>query len=549
MALLYGGILGLCFGQETTRASYLVKHASSEAVYLDGGSNDGLSIGEILSIRKAIDSPEIAQIEIESVTPHSAAGKILTAGAAVIPGDIALLSTEEMQKQKQSDDAKKYPQTISFTQGNPLDEEVRESLPRRPMPEINRVRGRVGFDFGYMRQDGGISSSLYGITARVDATRLGGTYWNLRGYYRGYLHSRGGGNKRPMLVDLVNRTYHLGFTYDNPNSHWVAGAGRLLVPWASSLDTLDGFYLGRRYGRATFGIFAGSAPDPTSWNYNPNRQMGGSFVNFEGGSFDSLRLSSTVGIGLTRVGWHPDRQFAFFQNGFSYKRYLSIYSDMQADLINPIRNSSDLIQGKRELALSKSYLTVRLQPLKRLSFDISHNYFRNIPTFDERLLSTGLLDKYLFQGLSGGFRLDLPYKFAIYSTIGRSSRSDDKKPSWDYLTGISVSDIMHTGIRTDARYSRFDSSFGHGIYRSLSIARDLSTTLQLDAQVGQQDVTSSLNSRTRSRFINGNLNWMVGSRFYLGAGMAIYRGGAQNYSQWYGTLGYRFDNRNSKRHD
>jgi hypothetical protein len=352
-----------------------------------------------------------------------------------------------------------------------------------------------------------------------------------------------------MLVDLVNRTYHLSLTYDNPNSHWVAGAGRLFVPWASSLDTLDGFYLGRHYGRTTFGIFGGSAPDPTSWNYDPNRQMGGGFVNIEGGSFDSLRLTSTSGVGLTRVNWHPDRQFAFFQNGISYKRYLSIYSDMQADLINPLKNSDPQLQDKRELALSKSYLTVRLQPFTKLSFDISHNYFRNIPTFDERLLSTGLLDKYLFQGLSGGVHLDLPYKFGIYSTIGRSSRSNDSKPSWDYLVGASAADILHTGLRTDVKYSRFDSSFGNGIYKSLSIARDLGTALQLDGQIGQQDVNSSFTSRTRSRFFNGNLNWMVGSRLYLGVGAAIYRGSAQNYSQWFGTLGFRFDNRNAKRHE
>jgi hypothetical protein len=562
-----GWILLVCMcvpgysGQDNLPVSFAVKYASADTVYLSGGSDAGLSVGQKLVIRgNAPDSPEIAQIEIESITSSSAAGKILPGGTKVVPGNIAYLTQEDLDKRKPPDAdaaAKKYPQSISFTQGNPLDEEVRESLPRPPLPEVNRSRGRIGFDFGYMQQDGGVSSSLLGITLHLDSSRLGGSYWNLKGYYRGYRHSRDSGQSRPMLVDLVNRTYNLSLTYDNPKSHWVIGAGRLFVPWASSLNTLDGFYLGRRYGKTTFGIFAGSAPDPTSWDYDPHRQMGGGFINFEGGNFDSFRFSSTSGIGLTRVDWHPDRQFGFFQNSVSYKRYLSIYSDMQADLLAPPANSVDVplptgglqTQARREFVLSRSYLTVRIQPLKILSFDISHNYLRNIPTFDERLLSTGLLDQYLFQGLNGGFRLELPLRFGIYSTVGRSSRSGDEKSSWDYLAGVTASDILHTGFRADARYSRFDSSFGRGTYKSLMLAKDLKGNLQFDAQIGQQDVLSKYTSQSRSRFFNGNLNWMVGSRYYLGVGMTMYRGSAENYRQWFATLGYRFDNRRPKPHE
>jgi len=44
--------------------------------------------------------------------------------------------------------------------------------------------------------------------------------------------------------------------YDNPDSHWVAGFGRMYLPWAVSLDTIDGGYVGRRLGRgATVGVF------------------------------------------------------------------------------------------------------------------------------------------------------------------------------------------------------------------------------------------------------------------------------------------------------
>jgi hypothetical protein len=546
---------------DTVPSSFNVKFVSADAVYLDAGSNAGLTEGQKLLIkRKGEEDAVVAQIEIESVASASAVGKILSRSGEIAPGDVASLTPEELSKMARTAagaNAAKYPQVITFTQDDPLDQELRENLPRPALPEINRMRGRMGFDFGYMQSQGGFTSSLYGVTMQLDASRLAGSYWNLRGYYRGYRHSSGGNSQMPMIVDLVNRTYHLSLTYDNPNSRWVAGVGRMLLPWASSLDTLDGFYLGRRYGKATTGIFGGSTPDPTSWNYNPDRQMAGGFVNIEGGSYDSFRFTSTAGIALTRINWRPDRQFGFFQNGISYKRYLSVYSDVQVDMVDapsatgassPAAGNTQS-SGMRDLKLSRGYFTVRLQPFRALSFDVNEIYFRNIPTFDERLLSTGLLDKYLFQGLSGGFRLELPYRFGIYSTVGRSSRSGDEKPSWDYLVGASNSNVLHTGVRVDLRYSKFDSSFGGGTYRSLMLSRDLGERLQFDVQIGQQDfLSTSINGQNRSRFVTGDLNWFLKSRYYLGVGMTWYRGTDQNYRQSFVTLGYRFDNR-KQRHE
>jgi hypothetical protein len=156
---------------------------------------------------------------------------------------------------------------------------------------------------------------------RTDITRINGTYWNLNGFWRGRLNNQSHAGQE-TIQDLINRTYTIGLTYDNPNSKWVAGFGRLYLPWATSLDTIDGGYFGRRLTQGvTAGIFAGSSPDPTSWNYDPNRRIGGAFVNFEGGTFDNIRYTSTSGFGLGLLKWNIDRPFVFFENGIFYKRY------------------------------------------------------------------------------------------------------------------------------------------------------------------------------------------------------------------------------------
>ncbi len=550
--------LGVYFGlaiaraeEATIRTEFRIKYVASGVVYLEGGHEEGLAEGQRLTVfREGAEATETggkeaAEIRIISVASSSAAAEILTSKLEVHPGDIARLSPEDEERVRllrASKDAHKYPQVISFTEGDPMDEEAREYVPKPPLPEVNRARGRFGFEYNSIHDLGsGANSSELGFVLRADVTRIGGSYWNLSGFYRGRLNSNTVALDQQTLTDLINRTYHLSLTYDNPSSHWVAGFGRLYLPWASSLDTIDGGYLGRRYGKMTFGLFGGSTPDPTSWDYAPNRQMGGGFVNFESGSFDDFRYTTTFGLAISRVDWHPDRQFMFVENGFFYKRFLAIYHNLEADLLRS--TNSDIGSAGTDSsgpALSRDYLTVRIQPYRIISFDISENYFRNIPTFDVRLIGTGLLDKYLFQGLSGGFRLELPYHLGLYSSLGKSHRTGDERDSWNYMEGLTFGKIWRTGIRADVRYSKFDSSFGSGTYRALVLSRDLGERLRFNIEGGQQDFASTITSQDHARYITSFIDWFLGRHYFLGSGFTIYRGQIQNYDQWYLNLGYRF---------
>jgi hypothetical protein len=210
---------------------------------------------------------------------------------------------------------------------------------------------------------------------------------------------------------------------------------------------------------------------------------------------------------------------------------------LEADQVH----ASPITPASASPGLSKSFLTLRLEPSKYLEFDLNENYFRDFPTFDTRLLGTGLLDKYLFQGLSGGVRLSsLPFQATVYTNVGRSSRSGDNKPSWNKMFGLGFRDVFHTGIHTDFHYTQFDSSFGKGAYKSVSLTRQLGETLRLMLQAGQQNFGSSLTSQTRSRFVNASLDWSFTAHYFLGGGFTVYRGGSQNYDQIYFTLGWRF---------
>jgi hypothetical protein len=327
-------------------------------------------------------------------------------------------------------------------------------------------------------------------------------------------------------------------TYDNPDSRWVAGFGRLYLPWATSLDTIDGGYFGRRVGSiATAGVFAGATPDPTSWNFDPSRRIGGAFVNFESGSYDDLHYTSTSGVGISTLKWKIDRPFLFFENGIFYKRTLSIYHSLQAD--NQMGNQAVAAPGP---GVSRSFLTVRLQPTSRVEFDFNHTYLRDIPTFDPQLIGTGLLDKYLFQGFSGGARVEVVKSIWVYTTLGRSNRSGDTKASLNELVGLTISRLPWTGMRADLHYSRFNSSFGNGSYESVSLSHPFRENLRWEVLAGRQSF-ASLSANNASHFVNGLIEANLGQSYFVQSGYTWNRGGLQKYDQWQFTFGYRFDSK------
>ncbi len=525
---------------------FRVKFVHDNAVYLEAGSGAGLAEGQILSIRRKesdeafAEAMTVGEIEIESVAATSAAGRIVSSKSEIVPGDAAYFRPGDRQMLRQESmmrEVRKYPQIAAFTEGAPPLQEMRESIPKPPLPEVNRVRARIGADTSFLQIPGtGVQSSQFGFMLRLDATRLGGSYWSVHGYHRGRYQMRKD-YQQETLSDLINRTYTFSINYDSPKSNWMAGFGRLYVPWAASLSTIDGFYVGRRVGRQTLGAFGGTTPDPSSWNYDRNRTIGGAFFNMERGSFDAVRFSSTSGIAISRVHWQPDRQFAFFENGIFYKSHFSVYSNQEVDLLTRSQTGNN-----REVKLSRSYVTVRIQPHPIIAFDINENYFRNVPTFDIRLIGTGLLDKFLFQGLNGGIRLSLPYRFSVYGNTGRSSRTGDNRASWNYLAGASLGDILHSGVRADYRYSRFDSSFGRGTYQTFTADRQVGEGFRFEVQLGQQALSSQFTDQSRARFINGTFDWYVGAHYIMGIGITAYRGQVQRYNQYFVNLGYRFDN-------
>jgi hypothetical protein len=409
---------------------------------------------------------------------------------------------------------------------------------------VGVARARLGFSYGGINE-GTMNSKQIGAMIEADLTNIGGTYWSFAGYWRGYMNTSsvnlGGAvnqNQNQTLTDLINRTYTIGFQYRSPYSPNIVGVGRLYLPWAPSLSTIDGAYYGRKVGAyGTVGMFAGTTPDPASWSYNPDQQIAGTFYSMERGDYTGFHMLSTAGIAMTWISLKPARQFAFFENNVNWKRFLSFYNSMQID---EARTSPLPGGGSNPTGISQTYNSVHVQPIHLFTVGVNYNYFRQLPTFDPRLIVTGLLDKYLFSGLSGDLRLEFPKHISFYGSLGKSHANTDNKSSWNDSLGVSFGNIFRTGLFLDAHYSKFNSAFGSGNYEAISLSKNLTDSLHLQVLGGKQAFLSSFTTNTDAKFVNATLDYSFARRYFVQGTFGWYQGTNLNYNQWTTIFGYRW---------
>ncbi len=537
----------------TIRRHFRIKFISGNTAYIDGGSNAGLRVGMNFDLRNAdADSgdeeqkePPIGEARIVGLARTSAILEVGTSGGELKIGDCADLLPSDADAARRN--VLTGPANTLNAAARPVDDDDDSLSPGKGLtsPPASddetrpRAAGRIGLDYSGISSSGSTpgGSAQLGMSFQSDIRHILGTHWNLEGYWRGRIN-RHSQFQEPTIEDSLNKTYTMQLYYDNPNSKWVAGAGRLYLPWAVSLDTVDGGYFGRKFPlRNTTGVFAGSTPDLSSWHYRPNQRIAGVFTNFEGGDYDRFHYSSTTGAALSSIKWKLDRPFLFFENEVSYKGQLSAYHSLILD--SPQGVSTNSIRPGA--GVSRSYFTLHYRPKPVVSFDLYHNFFRDVPTAATSIVGTGLVDKLLFQGISAGTHIRPNRYFTLYTTLGASDKTGDAHRSLNEMFGATWHEVPRTGIRADFHYSKFDSNFGYGHYEVLSLSRQVTNRMFWNVQLGKQDVVSSHTLDCFSNFLDDSMDINLGRHSYLQTGYTYVKGDTMDYRQWYMSWGYRFD--------
>ena len=144
----------------SVRTEFRVKYVNGSEVYLDGGRNSGLAEGKSMVLKQSpakkdiagheqsLDPGVLARLTVIAVTSSSALCQVDSSTRDLAVGDFVTLPQPEVGKFVVKDalgNTRKYPITISFSEGDPLHEEMRDAMshPRLsrtgPQPRAQRI--------------------------------------------------------------------------------------------------------------------------------------------------------------------------------------------------------------------------------------------------------------------------------------------------------------------------------------------------------------------------------------------------------------------------
>ena len=141
-------------------AVFKVKYVNEGSVYIDAGRNADLQEGMKLSVVEAPPDgviaegiqyrgyQHVAELVISSVSDSSAVCDVVETKGEIKVGQAAFLIPESVHNRQEAEllaDQNNYPIVVTFTSGDPLDEEVRQSKEAQVtrLTPMERFRGRL----------------------------------------------------------------------------------------------------------------------------------------------------------------------------------------------------------------------------------------------------------------------------------------------------------------------------------------------------------------------------------------------------------------------
>ncbi len=446
------------------KVEFKIKYLSANHVYLQGGSDDGLTVGDELVILRG--QKEIGRVKVEYVSKYSASAIIL----------------KKLQPFKLSDRAK----VVVKVKGSEkrLTEQKRDSTTVKTVTQQSVLPKRKKRTTKHMRIDGYISAQYYIFkdagrqhldfvqpTARfrLKIRNLWERSFHLEIRARSRYNQRSRSlNETVAQTEWQNRLYELTFSYDNPQVPINFKLGRIISNAFSGVGYIDGALL--RFRLAThwyLGTFAGTQPDWRTSNFQMEIQKYGGYLKYERGSFARNKLSLLLaGVGAYH-GATVSREFLYFQASYYHGRRWSVYHNLEVDVNRMWRKE----RAGQSLSLSGLYLTVNYNITSKITAGLSYDNRKNYYTYALRTLADSLFDDAFRHGLRAHFYLNAFKNYRISLNFGLREKSTDARYSYSYGIQLNRRNLFSRYNQISVRFAGFDNLFATGFNPNLTFSR------------------------------------------------------------------------------
>ncbi len=518
---------------QTTKKTFRVDYISTEFAYLDGGSADGLIVGDTLTVATR-DSSKIG-LEIAYVSAHSASCKILGAIDELHIGDKAIFAGPLTIPQIADDTVKTLVKS---------DSAATHPLPSKPVlanaPKA-RIDGTVSMIYFKWHDRSAANLDFAQSTFRLDlnARHLWGKDITLS------IHSRARYDQRQRVLSSVvpqnaweNRIWEFSISYDDPHAPVSIFLGRISPRYASGIGYLDGLMVTSHLsGKLNAGLFSGSNPE---FMYNEPRLSlfrGGFFLNYKTGDYKGYHAEQNAAAIGEYHRQNVSRELVSIQGNMGYTSRWSLYHTVELD----INRSWRRFKAGNSTSLSFLYLGGNLALSRWLGIGVNYDYRKNYWTYDNRLLPDSLFDIRADRGTGTQLRLTLPGRIYGYSGVNVRKHEGDAKRTYSYFAGFTKSGLHLVISSISFNGSIFSGPLLNGQNYSARIGRQLGSIGQLAFGYGEykyKNIADNIYHVNPWYEFSTDLN--IVSHCFLNGSVQINNGEDIKGTRFQWELGYRF---------
>lgn len=432
-------LLGLLLPEpaESRTTSFRVRNRSAQAVYLEGGSSSGLSVGDRLEVVRGGDV--IAEVEVTFVAGFSASCRVLSETATIEGGDMAKLKgvaqmmlSSAVGSEMSSLSTSTSPQSVEPGYGN--------SLPA-PRP-ATKISGTLALEFESFSDDSGhdLDYDRSQVRLSLRGRDLGGLPLSMRVRTRVQEIQRARELSGGVAADESrDRLYEISLRYDAPSGRYSLMGGRLGASPFIGIGYLDGVLAQvKAYKTFSVGGFWGNRPDIAELGFESFGQKYGGYLRFANDQ-SAAPQQFEVTLGGVREEGDVDvsREYVLLESYYSSGGIFSLFQRAEIDLNNDWREelSDDSSQ------LSNLALSARFRVSDKVRLVVSHDQFRQYRTEETRSIPEELFNDLLRQGLRVAVNVGRPRQLNWSVSAGWRDQEDADESSVSFGLGARHPDV------------------------------------------------------------------------------------------------------------
>jgi len=525
LMMMLPGIVDLCLADPDEGAgSYrltTITYLSGASVYLGGGSDDGLAIGQELDVVR--DGSVIGRLRVTYISSNRSLCERLSGELPLAVGDMV-----------------RYVPQVSVAPDAPPPAPAAE--PQRPGSRRRGtgLHGRIGARYLLVRDRGvdgadGTDFSQPALDLRLDGAELGGAPIDLNvdiRARRSYRTMADGSTE----TDGSTSVYRLSASYHDPDSPWRVTAGRQISPSLAAVSIFDGVEASYRSARWGAGLFSGTQPDPVDLGYSGTIREHGGYVEWRQTPGSDRRWSLTTGLIGSYEEGEINREFSFLQGSYQGSR-LSFWLAEEVDLNRGWKEQAE----DSSVSVTSTLVTVGLRATEGLSFNAGYDNRRNVRLYRDRVTPVTEFDDQYRNGAWVG----TTWRFADHFTIGADARTRGGGSAGGadgYTLRLGAVRLSRLALDFHSRSTRYTNDYVEGWLHSIGAGLPLGSRWHIEATGGVRDETNLIDPT-----LGGTLTWYgldidvsIGRRWFAILSVETSTGDMEATDQGFLSLAWRF---------